>query len=180
MSPMSKVHAFQTDDWSGTRRDRRDARPPGAASLTLRFRVAVARDRLTRNLADGAEPTSSPELALRAAQLTSRRRCQQLVRTLQRTTRQAHKPPGLRPAVIINRCAVVVAEDAIEAVIARLSYAEPVRAQGMAMAERMITEAAESPLYSAGDPEALRRRALAALDALDAPHHEQRGLPTPA
>lgn len=41
-----------------------------AHSLVLRMRVATRRDRLTRELAEGAEPSSSPERALRAAQLT--------------------------------------------------------------------------------------------------------------
>lgn len=156
--------------------DSRESGRPGLVALGLRTRVAARRGRLTRELADGADPASSPELALRAAQLTSPGRCRQLVRALQRTIREAHDPPRLSHVVIINRRAVLIAEDAIHALIAHLCSARPVRAQGMAIAERMITNGEESPLYSSDDPGALRRRVLVALEALDAADHEEREL----
>jgi hypothetical protein len=168
MSLMSKHRAAPANDWFGDERDSRGFERPASASLTLRMRVAAGRGRLTRELAEGADPASSAELALRAAQLTSQRRSEELVRTLDRAIREAHTPHPPAPVVVISRRAVLGAEDAIEAMIARLGYAEPVQAQGMAIAEQMITDGVESPLYSSDDPGALRRRVLVALEALDA------------
>jgi hypothetical protein len=68
---------------------------------------------------------------------------------------------------IINRAQVVDAEDAINAMVARLSYAEPVRAEGMAIAERILTNADRSPLYNPAEADALRRQVRAATEALD-------------
>jgi hypothetical protein len=132
------------------------------------MRVAASRGRLTRELAEGAEPGSSPERALRAAELTSNRRRKRLRRTLRHTISEVHQAPLTRARLgIINRAAVLEAEDAINAMIARLSYAEPVRAEGMAIAERMLINAERSPLYNSAEPGALRRVVLVATDALD-------------
>jgi hypothetical protein len=168
MSPISKPQAVQWRDWPIDDADQNDSGLAGPRSLVLRMRVAASRDRLTRELAEGADPGSSPERALRAAQLTSHRRCRQLVRTLRGILSEAHHPPLTRARmVIINRAAVLEAEDAINAMIARLSYAEPVRAEGMAIAERMLTDAEGSPLYNSAEPGTLRRAVLAATEALD-------------
>jgi hypothetical protein len=140
------------------------------------MRVAVGRGRLTRKLAEGADPASSAELTLRAAQLTSERQSQELVRTLDRAIREARSPHPQAPVVVISRRAVLGAEDALEAMIARLSYPEPVQVQGMAIAEEMITDGVQSPLYSSDDPGALRRRVLVALEALDPGPGQEREL----
>jgi hypothetical protein len=132
------------------------------------MRVAASRDRLTRELAEGADPGSSAELAVRAAQLTSDRRRKRLVGTLHRTINEARDPwPGRSRTAVINRRAVLDAEDAINAMIARLSYAQPVDAKGMAIAERMLTNADRSPLYNSAAPGVLRRLVLTATEALD-------------
>jgi len=163
MSPISKSQTAEWRDWPTG-----DAGLAGPRSLTLRMRVAASRDRLTRELAEGADPGSAPERALRAAQLTSNGRRKQLVRALRRTISEAHHPPLTRArVVIIDRAAVLEAEDAINAMIARLSYAEPVRAEGMAIAERMLTNAERSPLYNSAEPGALQRLVLVATEALD-------------
>ena len=140
-----------------------DRRPFG-----LRLRVALHRGRLTADLAHGADPGSSPELAHRAAQLTSERRRKQLVRTLRAILAEANQPRLPRSqVVVVNRCAVLDAEYAINAMIVRLSYAEPVRAEGMAIAERIISNADQSPLYNPAEPGALRRLVRAVTDALE-------------
>ncbi len=66
--------------------------------------------------------------------------------------------------------------------IARLSYAEPVRAEGMAIAERMLTDAEQSPLYNSAEPgtHALRRLVLAATEALDPAPRSEREVPIAA
>jgi hypothetical protein len=137
-------------------------------SLRLRVRVAARRDRLNRELADNADPHSSPELALRASQLTSDRRRKQLARTLSGFVEDANHPRLTRPPVVtINRAAVRDAEDAIITMITRLDDAEPVDPRGMAIAERIITDGADSPLYRYGQPGALRALVLTATAALD-------------
>jgi hypothetical protein len=158
--------------------DRNDSlRSTGAPhSLRLRVRVATRRDRLNRELAENADPGPSPELALRASRLSSDRRRKQLARTLSGFIRDANHPRLTRPPVVtINRAAVRDAEDAIITMITRLDDAEPVDARGMAIAERIITDGADSPLYRYGQPGALRGLVLtatAALDSTPAASHE--------
>jgi hypothetical protein len=175
---MSQISMPQTEQG----RDRPAGRGLGRVSisadrrtLALRMRVAARRHRLTGELADGADPCSSPERSLRAAQLTSTHRRRQLARTLRRIVHEAHHPPLPRWQVVsVNRTAVLDAEEAIDGMIARLRSADPVRAEGMAIAERMITDADTSPLYNRTDSGTLRRVVLIATEALDpAPEAER-------
>jgi hypothetical protein len=139
-----------------------------SAPTRLRLRVAANRDALTQNLAEGADPSSSPELALRASQLTSDRRRREMVRTWRRMISEARRPSATRLLVsIVNRRAVFDAEDAIQVMIARLSSPDPVAVKGMAMAERIVTDGLTSPLYSRAEPGALRRVVLVATAELD-------------
>jgi hypothetical protein len=151
------------------------AGPTQIGSLSLRTRVALNRHRLTRALAEGADPTARPELAVRAAQLTSERNRRDVVRTLRRVIAEAHEPP-MDPfrVAFIRRPAVLEAQDAIGAMIERLNSSGPVCAEGMAMAERIITNANCSPLYNASEPKTLRRQILVATAALD-PHPSSGG-----
>jgi hypothetical protein len=148
----------------------------GPRSIFPRLRVAVGRRALTRELSAGVNPASSPERSVRAAQLTSRRSRRQLARTLRRTIGEAHRPPMTRSrVVIVRRAAVLDAEDALTVMIDRLGSPEPVRAEGMAIAERILTDADWSPLYSPAEPGALRRLvhvATAAMGTRDWLTHE--------
>ena len=145
-------------------------------SLRVRVRTALQRAELTRALAEGADPSTRPELALRSAQLTSDRRRTALARTMRRTIAEAHKPAMTRSrVVIIRRGAVLDAEGAIDAMIERLGSSQPVRAEGMAIAERILTNADRSPLYNSSEPGALRRLidvATAAMNAAPSQSHE--------
>lgn len=144
----------------------RDGAPP--SSLRLRMTVAARRDALTQELADGANPASTPERALRASQLTSERRRRQMIRTLNRTLAEAHRPSVTRALVtLIDRRAVLEAEDAIQAMIERLRSPEPVSVRGIAQAERIITDGVSSPLYGRAEPGTLRRLVLVATAELD-------------
>ena len=115
---------------------------------------------------------SSDALALRAGQLTSKRNRRSLARAMRRTIDEAHKPPMARSrVVIIRRGAVLEAEDAIKAMIARLRSPQPLQAKGLAIAERILTNADHSPLYNRSEPGALRRQislATAAMSVADA------------
>jgi len=76
---------------------------------------------------------------------------------------------------IIDGGAVRDAEAAIAEMIERLLSPLPVRAEGMAMLERILTNADGSPLYNRSGPGALRqmiRDAAAALDSWRSGLHE--------
>ena len=154
----------------GTRqplRNHREDEPSPTSAITLRMKVALRRLALTEQLADGADPTSTPALALRASQLTSPRRRRQMARTLRRTVTEARQPSVTRALTsIINRRAVMASADAIQVTIGRLASPEPVTPKGMAMLERMITDGSSS-LYSPAEPGSLRRQLLVAKAELD-------------
>ena len=146
----------------------RDGGAAPRSPLSLRIRTALRRTELTRALADGAGPDTRPELALRAAQLTSDGSRRVLARTLRRTIAETHKPAMTRSrAVIIRRDAVLDAEDVINTMIERLGSSKPVQAQGMALAERIVTNADHSPLYNPSEPGSLGRAIKGATVALD-------------
>jgi hypothetical protein len=147
---------------------RRDPRETANAPLGLRIRVATHRAALTEQLAEGADPTSSPELALRTSQLTSDRRRRQLARSLRRTVIEVRNPAPTRALVsIVNRNAVFEADDAIQATIARLASPDPVAVKGMAMLDRILSDGASSPLYGRFEPGAFRRQLLEAKSEMD-------------
>ena len=151
----------------------RNGRSPGG-SAALRMRVAMKRDALTRELAAGAPPELSPELGLRAAQLVSPRARRQVARTWRGTVKEAHESPLTRAYFsIIRRGAVINAEDAISALIARLNSGRPVAAQGMASLYRLMTDGMESPLYAPAEPGTLRREIVVATQALDPEQPEE-------
>ncbi len=140
-----------------------------ASSLRLRIRTAVHRAELTRSLAEGADPDTSSELALRARTLTSPRNRRALARSLHRTLGEAQKPAVTRVRLsIIDRRAVLDAEGEITEMIERLNGPPPVRAQGMALLERLLTNADRSPLYNTAGQGTLRRAIRVADGALDA------------
>lgn len=149
-------------------------------ALTLRLRVAVKRDALLRELAAGAPPGLSPELALRASRLVKDRHRHQLARALRRAIREAHEPPMTRSSMtIVNRRAVIDAEVALDALITRISSDRPVAAQGMAMVDWLITDGVDSPLYNDARPGTLSRHVSAARIALE-PEPERGEFPVAA
>jgi hypothetical protein len=151
-----------------SREPRRDGFAAVDAPLGLRIRVATHRATLTERLAEGTDPASSPELALRASQLTTDRRRRQLARSLRRTVNEARHPAPTRALVsIVNRHAVFEAEDAIQAMIGRLASPDSVTVKGMAMLERILTDGASSPLYARYEPGAFRDQLLAAKSEMD-------------
>jgi hypothetical protein len=147
---------------------RRDGRDATDAPLRLRMRVATHRSALTEQLAEGAEPASSPELTLRASQLTSDRRRRQLARSLRRTVNEVRNPAPTRALVsIVNRYAVFEADDAIQTTIGRLASPDPVAVKGMAMLDRILSDGASSPLYGRFEPGEFRRQLLEAKSEMD-------------
>jgi hypothetical protein len=138
--------------------------------LPLRTRVYMHRHGLTHALARGQRPATRPELALRAAQLTNSRNRRGLARTLRRAVDDAHRPPiETFRAALIRRKAVLEAEPEIQAMIDRLDNSAQVDAEGMAIAEEIITNANHSPLYNPSEPGTLRRQIRVATEALEPP-----------
>ena len=135
-------------------------------SLRTRLRVAVHRPELTRALAEGADPGFSQELALRASRLIGERNRSSVARTLRRTIDEAHRPPLGRHKVLIRRGDVLDAEDAIRALIDRLGSPKPVRVEGMAMIEVILTNADNSPLYNSSPRGRLRDEIAAVTEAM--------------
>jgi hypothetical protein len=147
-----------------------------ANSLRLRLRTSVHRTKLTHALAEGADPGASDELALRAQQLTGDRYRKTLARSLRRSIAEARRPARTRGvASIIDRRAVLDAEGAIAELIEHLLGPRPVQPAGMAMVERILTNADRSPLYNPSEPGALRptiRVATATLESQSAGSHQ--------
>ncbi|HUO69859.1 MAG TPA: hypothetical protein VMU39_03700 [Solirubrobacteraceae bacterium] len=154
----------------------RQAPAVASSSLTTRVRAIVRRGDITAALARGVDPSTRPELARRATQLVSARNRRALARSLRGAIGETHNPPMARGrVVIVRRGAVLEAEAAIARLIDRLTSPAPVGAQGMAMLERMLTNADDSPLYNPAQPGRLRDRieaATAALDPRPADSHE--------
>jgi hypothetical protein len=137
-------------------------------SLALHAQVAARRWSLTRELAEGADPSSSPALALRAEQLTSDRRRRGLARSLRHAVDEARNPTPRRVAFgLTRRGAVMDAADAIDVLVKRLHSPEPVAPEGAALIERMLSDSGWSPLYSPAPAGALRRLVLLATAALE-------------
>jgi hypothetical protein len=165
MPTIATPGGFETHNPSRNPSPRHDS---PAAGIQLRIKVRGRRGALTRQLADGADPASSPELSLRATQLISDRRRRQMARSLRRTITDARQPAITRAAIsIVNRHAVLEADDALQATIARLASPDPVAAKGMAMLERVMSDGISSPMYNVVEPGTLRRHLLVAKAELD-------------
>ncbi len=139
-----------------------------SSSLALRAHVVAHRRSLTRELSEGANPASSPELTLRAEQLTSDRTRRTLARSLRRTVHEARHPAPRRVGfALVRRGALMDAADAIDVLVKRLHSPGPIAAEGAALIERMLSDGAWSPLYSTAPAGALRRLVILATAALE-------------
>jgi hypothetical protein len=149
------------------------------SSLMLRASVRLRRGRLDERLADGADPVSERELELRAQQICSPASRERIARALERTMRDAHtSPPLIRPQVRIHVAAIRASAADIAAVIRRLRDGDPVDPQGVALAQRLLTDGA-SPLYVDGG-QSLRHAVRSVRLALDPLALDLSGLPTAA
>jgi hypothetical protein len=133
----------------------------------MRMRARRAATRLDVRLAERAEIAGDSLLALRAAQLTSRRTRQRLARALERCTTRHW---ALSAAVPVDPHAIgaarpAVAQLALAQLAAALRSPEPVEPSGMARVRLLLTDPA-SPLYVPANPNALYEAARHALLAL--------------
>jgi hypothetical protein len=127
--------------------------------------VFLRRATLDRLLAAGVDPSWTPELELRAAQVTSRRKRRPLARSLDTAVSDAHRPPRWSCKAPLNRPAVRAAAPALRALAADLAADVRPGAQGVELAKQLVTDSS-SPLYGPGDEEGLREMAQIARRAL--------------
>jgi hypothetical protein len=133
----------------------------------VHLRVLARRERLDRQLLKGADPVSTPELTLRAYQLT---------RAASRTALAATLEASLTSAATGQRrsmTAAPLARGAIESArgeldeLARTLREPVVAARGVVLARRLLTDGA-GPLYVEDADGELARTAAEALRALGA------------
>lgn len=133
----------------------RAAATAASSALALPCRVWLRRPSLNRRLAQGEDPTASRALALRAGQLASPRTRQRLAEAIERVIEEAKEGPRrLSAAAPVSRQAVTTARPLLLTLAGELRTPGPVRAQGVALTRRLLTDGA-SPLYALQDERAL-------------------------
>jgi hypothetical protein len=150
----------------------------GHSVILARLRVVVARDALDTALARGADPASRLELAIRAAQLVRPRHRRALAGALRGFVAEASgQPPPVRStAVRICRNQIRANAADLLALADRLVSPRLAYATGIAIAQRLITDVPESPLYVACDAARLAHVTQQALAGMDDPEvHLERG-----
>jgi hypothetical protein len=127
--------------------------------------VRLAAPRLDAQLAAGEDPFSSPALALRAAQLASRRLRRQLAGGLEHAWSGGRERGALSAAVPVDANAVEIARPALEQLAEALRSRERIGVRGVALTQILLTTPG-SALYRSRYPEELYERAREALFAL--------------
>ena len=121
-------------------------------SLAVRIRTRVARAQLDSELARGADPAGSPELALRAEHLSSPAERARIANALVESLGEARRGEPMTLRLRPQREVVRDAADAILALVLRLRDDRPVGTAGVAAAARLVDDR-RSPMYrdDAGD-----------------------------
>jgi hypothetical protein len=134
-------------------------------TIGLRLRVWRKREVLDAALADGAEPTQSPELTLRAQQLVEPRKRAELATSIHALIDIADRQPNplqatFRPSQVqANRSSLLELAE-------RLRGQGPHALRGLAMTARLI-EDGRGPLYPGNGPRRLARAVRDAIWGLD-------------
>lgn len=131
------------------------------------LRARRRRASLDGQLADGADPSTSVALERRAAQMRTERFRAGLAVGFTRVLESAEEPPfTLSSCAPLRRAEVLAARGALLSLARELLRSDrPVRAQGVALAQRMLTDV-RGPLYTATCAEDVERAARTARDAL--------------
>jgi hypothetical protein len=138
------------------------------APIGVHVRVLLHRTRLDNALLDGADPASSPELGLRARQLTATRHRRVLADSLDEVMRIAEGPkaPRLAASAPLVRADVRAARGALLDLGRSLQREGEVNPAGVILAERLLTDGS-GPLYMKAENDALWHAAHEANAALD-------------
>jgi hypothetical protein len=139
-------------------------------SARLRLSVALQRDAIDGALAQGADPGDAPEVSLRAARLVRDRDRRALASTLRLVVRQAEGDPWLSRVNWreIQRAAILADRQELVALIERLESPRPAVPEGVAIAERLMSDL-HSPLFAPAEPGTIRRLARRAVTTMDPP-----------
>ena len=132
----------------------------------LRIRVWAGSLGLDRQLAEGASPTNSPELSLRAQQLSSDRMRHALSGTLMAAVdaaRRSPQPAGARRAIAVAE--VRAAAEPLRSLAQELVAIEDPPIRGVALASFLVCEPS-SPLYNRRSAVTVRELAQRARSAL--------------
>jgi hypothetical protein len=158
------------EDPTGTREPARDfsalATNLDRPSLRLRLRVSTQATALDNELARGASPMHSRELALRARQLVEPERRERLASALESLCEHAQRASSTTSIVPLPRREITEAGASLQALAQRLRDARPVYAGGVAMISVLLRDGT-GPVYTPGAGAALRRALLAVTTALD-------------
>ena len=119
----------------------------------VRLRVRFRRRALDAALADGCDPWASPELTVRAAQLTTLRERRKVADALELAVRCAEEGRSVSVYLRLREQAVLRERDALVELAVRLRSADPVPAAVVSQLEWLLWNAS-SPLYTGGDPPA--------------------------
>ena len=111
--------------------------------------MALRRDRLDHELADGRAPDSFEARALRAVQLAGMRERRRTARALRALVRRADRPQLLTSAVPVSRRAVLPSREGLLGLAERLERPDPVNPCGVARALVLLTDG-NGPLYDRG------------------------------
>jgi len=139
---------------------RRALRPPRSARVAAR----VLAGRLDRALIDGADPSTSPLLAARAAMLTSRSTRSELADGLDVLLASAQRPPS-RARALPRHASVLANAALLRELAAVLRGPAPLYAQGIARVRRLLTDGT-GPMYAGRDGTALERELRGARAAV--------------
>lgn len=132
----------------------------------VRLRALVRRVELTRRLAEGADSGASPELALRAREITSPRVIRECVNGLERVLREAAAPSrGLTAQAPLQREAILAARPFLLSLLDALREVERPRPAGVARVEMLLTDGT-GPIYAPSSRGTLASAAYRARDAL--------------
>ena len=139
------------------------------AAFGLRVRVWAGSLKLDTRLAEGARPTSSPELTLRAQQLASTRSRQQLSSALTAAVERASRPRGpWTPKAPVVTTAVLEAAGPLERLANDLRTISDPPVRGLALVSFLVCDPT-SPLYNRHSPVTVREIAERARSALACP-----------
>jgi hypothetical protein len=157
-------------DANGTREPARDftalATNLDRPSLRLRLRVSTQSTALDNELARGASPMRSRELALRARQLVEPKRRERLASALESLCEHAQRASSTTSIVPLPRREITEAGASLLALAQRLRDPAPIYAGGAAMISVLLRDGTGT-VYTAGAGPELRRGLRAAAAALD-------------
>jgi hypothetical protein len=131
------------------------------------LRAWLRQDQLDEALADGADPWTSGELMIRAAELTSPTTRHKLASSIDALVALAEQGPPVSRLVSIRRSAVLAERDTLAALATRLRAPAPVSVTCVALLARLLWQGA-GPLYDhAGGDDAIHHEFARCFERLE-------------